>query len=187
MAAEREIRLDAVLERRQPQLLQPRHLGLRERLVAHVLVRPPAPQPERLAEARRRRGGFAARQLGRPRATSVLEALEVELAGRQAQPVPGPVQLDPIGAEPVAQAGHVDLQRVDGCRGRLLAPQRVDQPVARDDLAARDQQAREQRDLLARRQLDGAGGGGDLHGPEHAELHGCQSSVPTARSASRRG
>ena len=187
VVTERELRLDTVLERRQPQLLEPRHLCLRERLVADVLVGPPAPQPERLAEARLRRGGLAPRQLGAPARDEELEALEVQLAGRQPQPVPGPVQLDPLGAEAPAQPVHVDLQRVDGRRGRLLAPQRIDQPVARDDVSARDQQAREQRHLLARRQLDGAGGGGDLNGPEHAELHGCQSSVPTGRSASHPG
>ena len=184
MAPEREVGLDAVLERRQPQLLQPRHLGLRERLVADVLVGVPAPQPERLAEARLRRAGLAPRQLGTPARDQELEALEIQLAGREAQPVAGPVQLDPLGAQAPAQAVHVDLQGVDGRRGRLLTPQRVDQPVARDDLPAGDQQAREQRHLLARRQLDGAGGGGDLHGSEHAELHGRQSSVPARRSAS---
>jgi hypothetical protein len=172
MAPEREVGVDPVLERRQPQLLQPRHLGLRERFVADVLVGLAAPQPERLAEARLRRAGLAPRQLGAAACDQELEPLEVQLTGREAEPVAGPVLLDPLRAEAPAQPVDVDLQRVDRRRGRLLTPQRVDQPVARDDVPARDQQAREQRHLLARRQLDGAGGGGDLHGSEHPELHG---------------
>ena len=51
-----EVGVDALLERREPQLLQPRALGLRERLVGEVGERRPAPQRERLScgAARRR-------------------------------------------------------------------------------------------------------------------------------------
>jgi hypothetical protein len=66
----------------------------------------------------------------------------------------------------------VYLQRVHGRPGRPLAPEGVDQPVARHHLAAGDQQAGEQRDLLGRRRFQRAGAGGDLQGPEDADLHG---------------
>ena len=44
---EREVGLDAVLERDQPQLLEPRDLVLRERLVGEIGQRRPAPERER--------------------------------------------------------------------------------------------------------------------------------------------
>jgi hypothetical protein len=62
---------------------------------------------------------------------------------------------------------HVNLERVRSGRRRVLAPQRVDQPVARHDPAAGHQQAREQRDLSSGRELAGV----DLHGAKDAEIH----------------
>ena len=50
VAAEREVGVDTLLERAEPQLLEPRDLGLGERLVGEVGERRPAPQRERLAE-----------------------------------------------------------------------------------------------------------------------------------------
>ena len=55
VAAEREVGLDPLLERRQPQLLEPRRLDPRERLVVELGQRRPAPQRERLAQQARRR------------------------------------------------------------------------------------------------------------------------------------
>ena len=52
VTAERQVGVDPLLERRQPQLLQPRDLGLGERLVGEVGERRPAPQRERLAQLR---------------------------------------------------------------------------------------------------------------------------------------
>ena len=52
VAAEREVGLDTQLERAEPQLLQPRDLGLSELLVGQVGQRRPAPQRECLAQLR---------------------------------------------------------------------------------------------------------------------------------------
>ena len=163
VTAELEVGLDPILERGEPELVQPRDLGLRERLVADVLVRRPAPQLERLAEGRRRRLG----RLRAPASREALEPLEVELAGLQAQAIAGPFGHDPVRSQPPAQRVHLDLERVRRARRRALAPQRVDQPVARGDLAARDQQAGQERDLLPGRELDAR----DLHGSQYAEVH----------------
>ena len=54
MAAEREVGLDPLLERRQPQILEPSRLDARERLVGELGQRRPAPQGERLAQQARR-------------------------------------------------------------------------------------------------------------------------------------
>ena len=53
VAAEREVGLDPLLERRQPQVLEPAALGLGERLVRELGERRPAPERERLAQHRR--------------------------------------------------------------------------------------------------------------------------------------
>ena len=82
-----EIRLDAILERRGVQPLQPHHLGLRERL-----EREPG---ERRAAPLRKRGAQATRgALGQPRGerppalvAQRLETLQVQLTGLEMQPV----------------------------------------------------------------------------------------------------
>ena len=76
---EREFRLDSLLERRQPLLLQPHHLWSCELLVGEITERRPAPERERLGEPFRRSLVVP----GVERATSVLdkalETFEVEL------------------------------------------------------------------------------------------------------------
>ena len=101
-------------------------------------ARATAPAPR---EGSRRRFGVPSRQLRPAARRQLLEPLEIELAGLPAQPVPGPLARDPLRPQPLAQRVHLDLQRVRRRRRRPLAPQRVDQPVARHDLAAGDQQA----------------------------------------------
>ena len=75
VAADREIGVDPVLERGQPQLAEPRDLALDERLVGQVGQRRPAPQRERRAQLLRRRRGIRAVGLG----DEPLKAREVEL------------------------------------------------------------------------------------------------------------
>ena len=53
VAAKRQLRLDQLLERRQPQLLQPGDLALGKPFVSQIVERPTAPQRERLLQ----RGG----------------------------------------------------------------------------------------------------------------------------------
>ena len=75
-----------------------------------------------------------------------------------------------VGRQPLTQPVHLHLQGVHRRCGWPLAPQRVDQPVTRYDLAAGNQQAREQCHLLPGRQLDRAGPGSDPHRSQHTEL-----------------
>ena len=58
VAAEREVGLDPLLQRRQPQILQPAGLDARERLLVELGQRRPAPQRERLAQQPRRARGL---------------------------------------------------------------------------------------------------------------------------------
>ena len=130
----------ALLEAAEPQLLQPADLGLREALAGELRERRATPQRQRLVEL----------ALGLER----LEAVEVELAGLDAQQVAGRPRLDPLAAEELAQVGDVDLQRLVDGRRRVLLPQRVDQPVSRDDAIGVEQQQGQQRALLEAAHLE---------------------------------
>ena len=80
VAAERELCVEALLERREPQLLEPRDRGLCERLVREIGERRPSPEPECTAEhvgGGLRIGGFE--RLGRV-LRSALEAVEIEVS-----------------------------------------------------------------------------------------------------------
>ena len=77
-----------------------------------------------------------------------LEALDVELVGLDVDPVAAAAALDPLRAEDAPEAVDVDLERVRGGAGRVLAPDRVDQPLAGQHLVPAQQQEREQGALL---------------------------------------
>src|SRR5206468_5782968 len=61
---------------------------------------------------------------------------------------------------------------------RLLAPQRLDQPIGRNDLVDVQQQQREQRPLLDARERDNAVAVNDLKWTEDPELHRVTHSLP---------
>ena len=92
VAAEREVRLDPPLERRESKLVQPPDRRLRERLVGEVGERRPAPERERFAESLSR-----GRRLGTVRLPQQAgEAVEIELVGLDAQHVAGRPRLEPV-------------------------------------------------------------------------------------------
>jgi hypothetical protein len=69
------------------------------------------------------------------------------------------------------QAAHVVLENL-GCRGRWrLAPEDVDQPIARDRFVAMQQQQGEHRALPALPEPDGAVAVADLNGSQQAKEH----------------
>jgi hypothetical protein len=121
VAAERELGLAGELERVQPPLLEPFPLGLGERLGAEVGERRAVPEPERLAEQARGRGGAPGSELPAGAADQRFEALQVELAGLEDDPVARAACLDPLGAERLPEPGDVDLERLDRRGRRLLA------------------------------------------------------------------
>ena len=112
-----EVVLDRELERRQPQLIEPADLGVRERLVGKIVERRAAPQPQRLA---RRACG-----------ERLLKALRIDRARADAQlvAVASRDDLRAVSArrERLAQLRHIDLDQLARRRGRPLAPQPVDQ------------------------------------------------------------
>jgi hypothetical protein len=117
-----EVLADRLLDRPEPQLLEPADLERRERLGGDVVERRTPPQRERVA--RRARGDEA------------LEAADVQLAVAEAQLVAPPAR-DDLGAIVVhshglAQVRDVALDHLRCGWRRLLAPQAVDELLGGD-------------------------------------------------------
>ena len=74
-----------------------------------------------------------------------LEAVQIEGERGSAQRVRGPARLDRVAAERLAQRGDAALHEVVGGRGRVLAPELVDQPLGRDERVGADEQQDEER------------------------------------------
>ena len=131
-----ELRLDPLLE--QPPAAAPRAARSRS-------ARTPRSRSPRAAR-RARASSAVAKLAGTARsrgsslrlvAASACEAVEVELARVDAEHVSGRLGDDPVGPEQLAQLRDEVLERRRRRPRRLLAPERVDQPVGRDRLARR--------------------------------------------------
>jgi hypothetical protein len=85
------------------------------------------------------------------------------------------------GTQRLAQR-DVDLHGLGGRRRRILAPQRLDQPIDRDHLAGRQQQHRKHGALLVRPERERLAVLHDLQITEGSELHVC---APSMRCADR--
>jgi hypothetical protein len=156
VVAERQLGLDALLDGRQAQLLEAGDLALGEGLIREIGERGTTPEREgvsqQLGGALRATAGKGLRAL----VQQPLEACPVELVGPEPDQVPAPAREDhavrarPTSAlERLAQARDVHLEALGGAGRRVLTPELVDQPVARDDLVRVQQQDRQHRALLA--------------------------------------
>ena len=87
VAAEGEVGLDPILDRDQPRLLEPGDLVLGERLIGEVGERRPAPERERLIEARRRSVGVAAVERLAALGGEPGETLRVDVVGARLEDV----------------------------------------------------------------------------------------------------
>ncbi len=144
MAAQRQLRLHAVLQRGEPQLLQAGGPRPGER---HIGQRGPAPQPEGLAQERAGAGRITIRERPAPLPGQPLEAVRVHRVRVDRQPVPGGVELQQpafLRAEAASQPRHLRLQGVGRVRRGILAVQAVDQALSADHLTRVDQQQREE-------------------------------------------
>ena len=148
--ADRELRLRPLLDEREMELLEPRDLLARERLVAELRQRLASPEGERVVEQ-----GRAPHRLAR--AGGVDEAPhagQVELLGLEPHEVARRARLDHVRAERLPQLGDEVLERRRRGRGRIVLPQRLEETVGRDDPSRLEQQHREQRALLRAAELD---------------------------------
>jgi hypothetical protein len=139
-----QVGLDPLLQGREAQVLQARHVRVRERLVGQIGQRWAAPEPERLAQLRGGGSGVGVGGLGDER----LEAGEVELGWLDPEQIAGRARQEPSVAELVAQPRDVDLHALGHRRRRRAAPH-LDEELRREDVVGVQQQHREQRSLLA--------------------------------------
>ena len=144
MTPDGQVRIDALLEHGQPELLEPCDLGLRERLVSQVRERRPAPECKRVPKLARGRARVAPPRLIR----QPLEAGQVELGRLDLEHVAGCPCSEPPIAELLAQPGDVDLDALGTGGRRGGPPQLVDQAVSRDELVRLEQKDRQERTLL---------------------------------------
>jgi hypothetical protein len=160
-----DLRGDAVLRRRQPQLLEPQR-----GLVRHVGERVRTPQRERVGQGRggRRRMG---RDLSLPVLYERLEPRRVDLLGRCRDHVSAVAALHPAIPEQPTQAVDVGLQGVAGALGRLLAPEPVDQQVRPDDPVRPKDQVCEDRPLFRAAEGELPPVLADLERTQDQELH----------------
>ena len=179
VAAERELRLDQLLQRRDPQVIQASDLREGKRLVGEVRQRIPAPQRQRLLERSDGRVGAVAGKLGAAPGEEPLEAVRVELLGIECQLVAALARDDRAGAaasvrarQRLAQTRDVHLQRLGGAGRRALPPELVYEPVGCERLVRMEQQQREQRARLAPRKGEAAAIVEDLEWAEDAEVYG---------------
>ena len=149
LAPEREIGVDPNLQPRQTRLLQAGDLGLSERLVGEVSQRRPAPQPQRVAQEAGGGRGISPGQRLTALDGQTLELVGIELTRRQLELIATMPGVDHAITQSPAQMKDITLERLGGSRGRSLAPQLVDQPLAGYHLTAVQEQDRKHRALLS--------------------------------------
>jgi hypothetical protein len=143
-----EVRLDPILDRLGPKLLQCGDGSLGERLVREVGQSRPPPEGQSRRELRRPhlRWGVAG-LVDQP-----LEPVSVDGVRLDREPVAAPGRLEQGAGPGLAHAGlehspqprHQAMDDRPGRRGRTLAPQLVDEPVGRNRLAGMQHQQGEQ-------------------------------------------
>ena len=143
--------------------------------------------PRQSPSASRRLPGALGDVGGRARlGAEPLEAAEVDLVGRDVEHVPGVPGDEHVGAERLAQERDVVLERVPGRPRRALAPELLDQAVGRDRLGGVQEQRREERAVLAPRQVDRLPAVERFERAEYSEFH-CARRFYTLRGAIGRG
>src|SRR3954470_24899452 len=166
MARSVQIGLHPLLQRRQPELFELRYVRLGERLERKISEWRPLPERQCFAQ-----------QLGpsvRFRALGTLqqgvEDLEVESSRGDVEPIARRLRLEKLRPERLTQLRDEVLQRGNGRSRRLLTPERIDQPVLRDNPTGFEQQQGEHCALLQPAEEERTGLVRDLEGSEDPKL-----------------
>ncbi len=170
-----ELGVHQVLQRRHAQLLEPRDVGLRERVERAIRQRGPAPQRQDPPQ----RGGRFARPAGGQGATCVihprLEHRSVERTGSDAEHVArggGDERTRFACAERRSQPRDVHLKRVRGTGRQVVAPQLVDQALRGHHLVGAQQQHEQQGAEPSTAHRDGLPVATDVERTEDREFDG---------------
>ena len=138
LTAERQLRVDSLLDRSEAQLLESLDLDACERLELEVGQRPPFPERERGVQGLGGGDRFTGRERVPPGRDEAFEAFEVELAGLDTEQIAGRTRDEPRLAggsrrQDLSQARDLIAERVVGGGQALLREELLDQPLARDD------------------------------------------------------
>ena len=166
-----QVGLQPVLERLEPQLLEPGRLRLGKRLVREVGQRRAAPQRKGVAEQPRGGGRVTHRQRLAPFTGKPLESMRIDLLRVHAQQVAGRARDNRVRPQQLAQPRDVDVHRLDGRLGQILSPQLVDEPVGGDELVGIHQQDRQQGTLSHSSERERPGIAAHLQRAEDPEIH----------------
>ena len=169
-ASELKVRRDAILERDDASLREARDLRLREVRVREVCERRPAPQRERLRERRGSGLGLGGLELSTAFVGEALEDRRVEGALVQDEAVAGSGRFDLALAERLAEAGDVDVDRLDRGARRVRSVERGDDAIGGHDPATLEGQDGQER-LLLRTEREAPTIAFDLERTENSHLH----------------
>ncbi len=155
MAAERESRFRAVLDRHDPQRCQPGRLGSRPVLVGELGEGGASPERQGGVDRVQRLGRLSVveeghRRVHEPGEPPRVDGVGVELqqvSGRGAHQYGGRGPRCPVRLQDAAQVGYIDLQRAQSLRRGPALPQIVEEPVRRDHVPAGAHQSRDHRPL----------------------------------------
>ncbi len=165
MAARRQLRIEQLLRRGEPQLVHAPDLVLGECLVGQIAERWPVPQIERMSERDDPLLGLLRSRL----ADQALEPQDIELLRQDAQRVSRRAGLDGVGAEQLSELRDAVLERGRRRPGRL-GPERVDQRVSRHDVVRVQDEDREKRALTLATDVEAAGRSPDLERSQDPEI-----------------
>ena len=135
-------------------LLEPRDLRLRERLVEEVGERRPAPERERLAQRALGSAASPPSSAARPSCARRAKRWTSTRSGRARARSPARGSRS-TGPERLAELRDVDLHRMRGRLGRIAGPERLDEPVDRDDAPGLEREHSEERARLRPAERDG--------------------------------
>jgi hypothetical protein len=139
--------------------------------VSDVLAAGIAEESERLAQDGGGGVGVASREQSPPFGRELFEPGDIEVVLAKVDQI-GPAAGDEnTWPQRLAELRHVDLDRLDGVRRRLAAPELLREPLDVHWSAAVDQKERQQRTLLRRCDLDAADLSLDLELAEQPESH----------------
>ena len=150
VAAQLEVELDPLDDRGQALLVEARALCIEQTVRAHSPQRVAAPETKRLVDPLPSGLRLTARARAMRLAKRLLPAVDIALARVHIQQVAvrlidQPAAVSASLAQRLAQARDMHLQADTRSRGRVLAPQLVDQPLGGHDATALQRQDREQR------------------------------------------
>ncbi len=180
---EREVGVDPVGDRGQPQVLEARGGRRGEApLLGDPGERRAAPEPQRVAHDRAGTLVLARLQRGRALRGEALEAQRVDGVGLDRQAVAAGALLDERAvAEAAPQPRDERLQGVQLVGGLLVVPDRVGERGRRHDAARVERQPREQREQAAAADLAGVG----LERPKDRDAHATYCATPRSCTTPR--